>query len=116
LGANDPSFNLRREPAYIIRTQSAQPTFINVIEMHGNYDTRNEFSTEAYSNVKSIKILSKTEEYTIAKIELNEKSFLIALSNKDFTATATHTAVANQTTYTWTGPYMFKEMSNTIKK
>ncbi len=116
LGANDPSFNLRREPAYIIRTQSAQPTFINVIEMHGNYDTRNEFSTDAYSNVKSIKILSKNEEYTIASIELNEKSFLIALCNKDFTATATHIAVANQTTYTWTGPYMFKEMPNTKKK
>ena len=116
LGANDPSFNLRREPAYIIRTQSAQPTFINVIEMHGNYDTRNEFSTEAYSNVKSIKILSKTEEYTIAKIELKEKSFLIALSNKDFTATATHTVVVNQTTYTWTGPYLFKETVNTINK
>ncbi len=116
LGANDPSFNLRREPAYIIRTQNVQPTFINVIEMHGNYDTRNEFSTDAYSNVKSIKIVSQNDDYTIASIELKEKSFLIALCNKDFTATATHTVVANQTTFTWTGPYMFKEISNTKKK
>ncbi|RYY65299.1 MAG: heparinase, partial [Chitinophagaceae bacterium] len=34
-GAGDPSFNLRREPSYIIRRTGSNGTFFNVVEIHG---------------------------------------------------------------------------------
>jgi hypothetical protein len=112
VGANDPSFNLRREPSYIIRSQAVNPTFINVIEMHGNYDTRNEFSTEAYSSVKNIELVQQDENYTVVRIQLNEKSILIVLCNKDYVAGSKHQLKIGTTNYAWEGPYLFKETNN----
>ena len=112
VGANDPSFNLRREPAYIIRTQAVNPVFVNVIEMHGKYDTRNEFSTDAYSSVKNIELVQQDENYTVARIQLNEKTFLIVLCNKDYVAGSKHQLQIGNTNYEWTGPYLFKASNN----
>jgi hypothetical protein len=99
-GANDPNFNLRREPAYIIRKKGSNQSFINVLEVHGNFDPVIEFSSDSYSAVKEIKLLQNDADFTVARINIGGKLLIIAQTNKDFTAAA-HTAGG----ISWNGPY-----------
>jgi hypothetical protein len=99
-GANDPSFNLRREPAFIIRKNGKEQVFVSVIEIHGNYDPVGEFSTNAYSAVRQIKLL-ENDEYTLTEIMINEKKLVITQCNKNFDKQTAHTAKGMN----WTGPY-----------
>lgn len=100
VGASDPNFNLRREPAYIIRKKGSNQSFINVLEVHGNFDPVIEFSSDSYSAVKEIKLLQNDAGFTVAKISIGGKELIIAQANKDFTGAA-HTAGG----ISWSGPY-----------
>jgi hypothetical protein len=99
-GANDPNFNLRREPAFIIRKNGAGQSFISVIEIHGKFDPIVEFSTNSYSSVQNMKLL-ENGDYSVLEIILNGKKLLVAQSNKDFNKTRKHSAKE----ITWTGPF-----------
>jgi oligo-alginate lyase len=80
-GANDPNFNVRREPSFVIRRNGSSKSFISVIEQHGKYDAVNEFSTNAYSLVKGIKLLLSNAEYTVVEVDFNNNPLLIAQFN-----------------------------------
>jgi hypothetical protein len=99
-GANDPNFNLRREPAFIIRKSGSGQSFINVIEIHGKFDPIIEFSTNSYSSVQNMKLL-ENGDYTVLEIMINGKKILIAQSNKEFNKTTKHSAKE----INWTGPF-----------
>lgn len=101
-GANDPDFNLRHEPAFVIRKKARSCSFISAIEMHGKFDPVYEFSSNAYPSVKQIKLIQQDEEYTIAEMMLGDKKLVIAQSNKNFEPGRKH-AVKN---FNWTGPFM----------
>jgi hypothetical protein len=100
-GANDPNFNLRREPAYIIRKKGTDQSFINVIEIHGDFNPVTEYSSDAYPAVQSIRLLQNNEEFTVASITVAGKELLIAQCNKDQSAQHQH----NFKNINWTGPY-----------
>lgn len=104
-GANDPKFNLRREPAYIIRQNGKDHVFVNVMEIHGNYDGINEFSTNAYSSVKQIKLLQDDWEYTVVSILVGGKELLIAQCNSDFKPDQSHVLKLNAQSIQWNGPF-----------
>lgn len=54
-GANDPRFNLRREPMLIERVAgAANVQFVNLLEPHGNYDASEEKTTASRSRVKHL--------------------------------------------------------------
>ncbi|MBP9103968.1 MAG: alginate lyase family protein [Chitinophagaceae bacterium] len=101
-GANDPDFNLRHEPAMIIRKNGKNQSFINVIEIHGNFDPVYEFSSNAYPSVKEIKLLQQDENYTVAEVSLGDKKLIIAQCNKNFDTKQVHSAG----TLNWTGPFV----------
>ncbi len=68
LGANDPNFNLRREQAVISRVQDKKSqTFVSVLEPHGQYNPRLEFTKDSYSQVASIELVTQGD-YDIVKI------------------------------------------------
>jgi hypothetical protein len=100
IGANDPNFNLRNEPAYIIRKKGEKESFLNVIEIHGSYDPVSENSSSSNSSIESIKLL-ENDEYTIAEIAINKKKITIAQSNKIFDKNTTHT----RNGISWIGAY-----------
>jgi oligo-alginate lyase len=104
-GANDPSFNLRREPAYIIRKKAKNNLFINVLEIHGNYDAVNEFSTNAYPAVQSIQLLYNGADYFLAQITIGGKKLLVAQCHKEADAAQKHSLAAAGVTIEWSGPY-----------
>jgi len=101
-GANDPNFNLRHEPAMIIRKNGKSQNFINILEIHGKFDPVREFSSHAYPQVKSIKMLQQDEFYSIAEIRLGDHRMVIAQSNKDFDPATIH----KQNNLEWKGPFL----------
>lgn len=105
LGANDSNFNLRRDPAYIIRKIGANKTFVNVIEIHGNYDTNNEISVDAYPKVENILLLRDDANYLVAKIVVNGKILMVAQSNKSNSKNTAHKITINGAEINWLGPF-----------
>ena len=104
-GANDPNFNTRHEPAFIIRKKGKDQAFISVVEIHGKYDPNFEFSTNAYPTVKKIKLLLNNNDYTIAEVIFGGKKILIAQCNNDFEKTKKHSLNLTNEKIEWNGPY-----------
>ena len=101
-GANDPDFNLRREPAFIVRKKGQSRSFINVLEIHGKYDPVYEFSSNAYPSAKQIKLVEQDDQYTIAEIIVGTKKLIIAQCNKNFDNKQVHAVQG----FSWPGPFM----------
>jgi hypothetical protein len=100
-GANDPDFNLRHEPAFIIRKKGKDQSFISLIEIHGNFDPIDEFSSNAYPAVKQIKLLQNDNDYTVTEIMITGKKLIIAQCNNNTDTKQVHTAQG----ISWTGPF-----------
>ncbi len=109
-GANDPNFNLRHEPAFIIRKKGKDQSFINVIEIHGKFDPVYEFSSNAYPAVKQIKLLRQDEAYSVAEIMVGDKKLLIAQCNNNADAKRSHSIQG----FNWTGPFLVLYDGKTI--
>ncbi|HEU4470373.1 MAG TPA: heparinase II/III family protein [Flavisolibacter sp.] len=104
-GANDPNFNLRRVPSYIIRKRGTSKQFVSVVEIHGNYDPVGEFSGNAYSSVQDISLLREDGDYTIARIRIKGKELIVAQANKEYGAALRHSISAGGKPVEWTGPF-----------
>lgn len=100
-GANDPNFNLRHEPAFIIRKKQKDAAFLSVLEIHGNFDPINEFSSNAYPSVKQLKWILNDKDYSVAEITIDTKTLKIAQANKDFNLRSNHAAGG----LNWISPY-----------
>ncbi len=83
-GASDPHFNLRNEPALLLRQQGADVLFASVIESHGFFDEATEISRDARGKVVRIDVLSHSAEQTELAIHCTEKRILrVAINNLD---------------------------------
>jgi len=103
-GAGDPNFNLRREPAYIIRKKGSNTSFVNVIEIHGKFDPVIEFSSNAYPTVTKIDLLRNDADYSVVRVSLGDKKILVVQCNKDFSKQP-HSINTEGKIINWTGPY-----------
>lgn len=102
-GANDPQFNLRREPVIIQRaTDSSDTVFASVLEAHGSYDGAEERTVASDSQIKSIKH-HKAGDADVLMIETltGEKSVLAISYDQD--TTRRHTAMIDGEKISWTG-------------
>ena len=111
-GADDPNFNLRHEPAMIIRKKGKDELFINVIEVHGKYDPINEFSSNSYPVVNQIKILQNDASYSVAEIMLGNKKIQIAQCNNNFDKKQNHVSQG----LNWEGPFLVMYNEKKINK
>lgn len=71
-GAGDPAFNLREEPAWLLRTQGQNTLFASVLECHGEFDESREVSRQARGNVREVKIEAHTPEHTTLRIMFHQ--------------------------------------------
>jgi hypothetical protein len=110
IGANDPEFNLRKDPSIIIRKKGVKNTvYATVIESHGTYDPIKEVANNAYSNFSKIEILSDDANYTAIKIQFKEgKEKTLILSNTDSSKDKEHSVSINSKNYTFKGSYYYK--------
>ena len=111
IGANDPNFNLRRDPLHIHRKENKHdPVFINVISCHGVYDPVEEIPISSNGPKVKIKLLLHNESYTIAEIitgGINKYTAMIA--NSDTTANNANKVLIGNTIFEWRNPVYLKK-------
>jgi hypothetical protein len=110
IGANDPEFNLRREAAIMLRRKNTKNTlFVSAIEAHGSYSPVSESAVNSKSNIKELKVVLDSVDYTaisITTLKGNTKLFITA--NTNASKVAKHTLKINDKNYTWVGSYYYK--------
>lgn len=104
-GANDPDFNLRHDPVFLIRKNAANQTFVNVIEIHGQYDPVMETSSGGNATVQKISLLADNQAVTIAQVLINGQALLICESRNDLNKNSQHQYEWGGQTLKWNGPY-----------
>lgn len=114
IGANDPDFNLRNDPAYMIRQkETANHTFVSIVEPHGLYDLSREVTSGFTSNIQNIIILSDNDEYTaISFTTTTNKSYLFVTLNKGFDANKMNNLDLNGKKVSFMGNFYFEEIKN----
>ncbi|WP_288955852.1 alginate lyase family protein [uncultured Polaribacter sp.] len=110
IGANDPDFNLRREAAIMLRRKNTKNTlFVSSIEAHGSYSPVSESAVNSKSNIKELKVVIDTLDYTAISITtLNGDTKLFITANTEASKEATHKLTINNENYEWSGSYYFK--------
>ncbi|MCG1037381.1 alginate lyase family protein [Polaribacter sargassicola] len=110
IGANDPEYNLRKDPSIIIRKKNTKNTvYASIIESHGSYDSVVEVANNAYSNFSKIEVLSDNVKYSSFSIQFkNGKEKVLILSNIDNDKNKEHSETINGKNYSWTGAYYYK--------
>jgi hypothetical protein len=106
-GANDPSFNLRSEPALIIRQSGQNHVFASVLETHGYFNESMEASVGARGLVESVVVVGHNSVGTIVRILTTlKKSYVVAVSNlPNVDKESIHTVVFEGETFTWSGAF-----------
>ena len=105
VGANDPNFNLKPEPGFMLRARTNDGvSFVSVIEPHGDYNPTLEYTIGSHSAVKSVSHFENGgDEYILIETKAGERVGL-GLAG-DTNADTVHTIDVNGTEVTWTGPY-----------
>lgn len=114
IGANDPHFNLRRDPVLILRRSDTETTlFASVFEIHGHYSPVSELATNAYGKVDRIHILQNDDAYSIVEIQFkNRESWMFALANNNADIEKHHKVPVGEKMYEWNGPYNLFQPNN----
>ena len=109
LGANDPNFNLRRDPAFLIRRKGAgDATFVSVVEPHGSYSPVTELAIDAVGRIKALSVVSHTSEYLVVRISTtDEEHAMFFLSRTGGGAERIHELEVANEVVRWTGPFHF---------
>lgn len=111
IGANDPNFNLRREPGFLIRRNAnTSSLFVNVIEPHGRYSPVTELANQARPSVVSLTALHDDDRYTVVGIDFESgKRLVFAMANRNASASAQHTLEVSGDVLEWTGPFVLRQ-------
>ncbi|WP_282064067.1 heparinase II/III domain-containing protein [Vibrio rotiferianus] len=105
-GANDPSFNLRSEPAFILRSKGESTLFASVLETHGYFNEEFEQSVNARGKVKDIRIIGYNATGSVVEITTEKSRITVMISNVfDADDQTAHNVEINGKTYSWNGFY-----------
>ena len=103
-GANDPRFNLRREPVVIQRVDGARDaTFVSLLESHGRYDAAAETTVGSKSGIASL-THARSGEADVVTIRTKAGRTVVLAFADNTAAGATHSANVGGKTLKWTGP------------
>ncbi|WCP69947.1 heparinase II/III family protein [Vibrio tubiashii] len=105
-GANDPSFNLRSEPAFILRSKGESILFASVLETHGYFNEEFEQSVNARGQVKDIRVVGYNAVGSVVEITTDKSLVTVMISNVLGADDQTeHNVEINGKTYSWNGFY-----------
>lgn len=104
-GANDPRFNLRREPVLIQRVDGAtDATFISLLEPHGAYDAAAETVVASRSRIRAVRHV-RAADADLVTIETDTgRSVTLAIAD-DTAEGARHRAEVDGEMLEWTGHF-----------
>lgn len=102
IGANDPNFNLRREPILIQRVKGGNTSFVTVLEPHGKFDGAAERTTRSDSLIESVahNRVDGSDLITITLKDGTSRTLAISSNAKE---SAAHSVTVDGKKYTWTG-------------
>jgi len=106
-GANDPSFNLRRDPAFIHRKHNTKSTvFASVIESHGKYNPVSETPLSPFSGIEKVEVIHDSKEYTVVRFSAKAGTvWTVAIANQDASAKAKHKVKIGKEKLKWEGAF-----------
>ena len=112
IGANDPKFNLRRDPGLIIERESGSTLFAQTYEAHGSYDPAAEIPVNSFSTVTDLKVLHHSRYYSAVEITLQQGAKYIFCSLKEASnANEKHSLKLGSRSIEWTGNFtLIKEL------
>lgn len=111
IGANDPNFNLRRDPGLIHRRKAGNTLFASLYEIHGSYDYAAERPINSFTSIGDLKILHQSEAYAAVQFQLKSgKSYQFAFSLLDESEESNHKVNAVNGELRWKGIYDFKKI------
>ncbi|BBB12155.1 heparinase II/III domain-containing protein [Sphingopyxis sp. FD7] len=103
-GANDPEFNLRREPALIQRVDgAATATFVNLLEPHGAYDASAETVVASSARVTGLEH-RRVKGLDLVLVTLVDGRRIAIAVAEDVTPNAQHSVTVDGRILAWTGP------------
>ncbi len=106
LGANDPDYNLRPDPAFIIRQKDAKNhTFVSIVEPHGSKNLNTEIVTNPYGDVKKLSIVHQDKDYIAVEILVEKEKILVVLSLNEHDEKQSHSLTIDGKLRQWEGPY-----------
>ena len=115
-GANDPEFNLRREPALIQRVEgAADATFVSLLEPHGAYDAAAETVVASSARVAALEHRQEKGADLVLITLVDGRRVALAVAD-DTTADAKHSLTVDGRTMTWTGPVGRLDLAKTGAK
>lgn len=102
-GANDPEFNLRREPVLIQRVRAKGSTrFVGVLESHGKYDGASEQTVASNSQIHRVAQFSEGDLHLVEIETVSGARTVLALA-PDSSPTQAHRLNWASQNYSWTG-------------
>lgn len=106
-GANDPDFNLKSEPALILRQSGQNHVFASVLETHGYFNESIEASVGARGLVESVSVVGHNSVGTVVRIQTTSgNTYHYGISNQaEDVQQATHTVESAGETYSWEGAF-----------
>ncbi|GGZ23580.1 hypothetical protein GCM10007049_15700 [Echinicola pacifica] len=107
-GANDPKFNLRRDPMVMISREDASTSFVSILEPHGSYSTVSELSQGASSQVQGLKILFESEEYIAIEWQhISGQTYRLAIAKSNNGQEESHQIKIENKLWDWKGSYSY---------
>ncbi|WP_336973950.1 alginate lyase family protein [Sphingobium aromaticiconvertens] len=104
-GANDPRFNLRREPVVIQRLDNAKDAaFVSLIEPHGRYDAASETTTGSRSAVKALRHVREGDADVVTVEMLDGSRILLAVA-EDADPDRAHRVTVDGRPLAWKGHF-----------
>lgn len=109
IGANDPNFNLRRDPGLIHRRKGDNTLFASLYEIHGNYDYASERPINSFTSISKLEVLHQSEAYVVVGFALKSgESYQFAFSLSDDGETSKHEVETSAGRWEWKGIYDLK--------
>ncbi|MFT4251709.1 MAG: alginate lyase, partial [Caulobacter sp.] len=104
-GANDPKFNLRREPVLIQRVKSpGDTTFVGVLEPHGAYDPSAETTEGSTSRIEALRHVRTGDADVVTIVLAGGRKIILAVADSA-EAGAAHKAVVDGAPLSWKGHF-----------
>lgn len=105
IGANDPDFNLRREPGFVLRAKDkGDVNFVSVIEPHGEYNPIVEYTLNSHSRVEDVRHMQDGGKHYVTIETKSGETVGFAVAS-DQTQGARHTMTVAGQVVSWMGPY-----------
>jgi oligo-alginate lyase len=115
-GANDPDFNLRREPVVIQRLDGAgDATFVSLLEPHGAYDASAETVIASSARVAGLEHRREKGVDLVLVTLVDGRRIALAVAD-DVAADAKHSVSVEGRTLVWTGPVGRLDLAKTGAK